>query len=126
MRRAVCVVMGLVAGGLAHAAQAEAPQDSVAAFYDSTLVVENVEGWRIKRYLHPDNTFTQTGSGGPARGRWEVADGRLCTTQLEPSPPSNHPRTFCNTGPGYKPGDRWRDKDPLTGNLIYFKLHPGR
>jgi hypothetical protein len=126
MRRVICVVMGLVASGFAQGAQAEAPDTSVAAFYGATLEVSNVEGWRVQRHLNPDNTFTQTGTDGPVRGTWMVADGKLCTTQEEPRRPTNLLKTYCNAGPGRQPGERWRDRDPLTGGVMYFKLQPGR
>jgi hypothetical protein len=126
MRRVTGVVVALLAGGFGMNVRAEVPADPVAAFYGATLEIENIEGWYAKRYLNPDRTFTQTGSDGAVKGTWAVEGGKLCATQQTPPPAPDRARTYCNVGPGHKVGDKWEDSDPVTGNVIYFSLHPGR
>lgn len=120
------VVAGLLIGGIANGASAapEPGSDPVGAFYGATVEIDNLEGWFALRRLNPDGSFTQTGSDGEVRGTWAVRDGKLCTTQETPAPPPDRARTYCNLGPGHKLGDRWDDRDPVTGNPIYFTLKP--
>ncbi|MGA0604773.1 hypothetical protein ACO2Q0_02130 [Phenylobacterium sp. VNQ135] len=106
------------------AAGAPLDADPLSAFYGATLEISTLDGWRAERRIRPDHTFTQTGSDGAVEGTWTLEAGKLCTTQRRPAPPADRAATYCNTGPGQKLGDKWIDRDPVTGNAIFFSLIP--
>lgn len=99
----------------------------MADFFKGTLEIDVPAGgpWSAKNYLSPDHTFRMVGTDGEVRGTWAIRDGKLCTTSNgDPGP--DKLKTYCNVGVGKHLGDKWRDNDPVTGNIVLFQLVPGR
>lgn len=110
------------------AAQAQAADAALMAdFFKGVLEIDVPAGgpWSAKSYLSPDHTFRMVGSDGEVRGTWAVKDGKLCTTS-DGDPGPDKIKTYCNVGPGKKLGESWKDADPVTGNLVLFRLVAGR
>lgn len=99
----------------------------MADFFKGTLEIDVPAGgpWSAKSYLSPDHTFRMVGSDGEVRGTWAVRDGKLCTTS-DGDPGPEKLKTYCNVGVGKHLGEAWRDNDPVTGNVVLFRLVPGR
>jgi len=125
MRPLVIALVGLaLAGPSAAQGQPASADEGVQPFIGSRLEIDNFQGWHADRYLAPDHTYTQTGSDGDVTGEWSVEDGKLCTEQKTPPPAGDRAKRYCNLGPGRKLGDTWQDRDPVTGNPIFFSLQP--
>ncbi|THD77250.1 MAG: hypothetical protein E7812_14995 [Phenylobacterium sp.] len=126
MSRLAAALAGAVLLAPRPAAAAPAAEAVMQPFFGATLEIDNLEGWHADRVLAPDHTYRQTGSDGPTSGTWAVEGGKLCTVQDKPAPPPDRAPRYCNLGPGHQLGDKWQDRDPVTGNAIFFALTPGR
>ena len=129
----VRIAIGAVAAMLLASgagAQAAAPADEAAAmqdFFTGTLEIDNPAGdWSAKRYFAPDHTYRETGSDGEVRGTWAIENGKICTARDRPKADPDRADRYCNEGVGRRLGDKWRDADPVTGNLVLFELKAGR
>ena len=127
-------IPGLLGAGLLLCAAAPcgaqaAPADEAAQmgdFFKGTLEIDVPAGdWSAKRYLTADHTYRETGADGEVQGTWVVQGGKICTTAARPLG-ADRAKTYCNIGVGKKAGEQWRDEDPVTGNVVLFKLTPGR
>ena len=111
-------------------ARAAAPADEQTAlrdFFSGTLEIDVPAGnWSAKRYLAPDHTYREEGSDGAVRGTWAVRDGKVCTTAQRPVESEDRTATYCNAILDKHAGEMWRDADPVTGNIVLFKLTAGR
>jgi hypothetical protein len=95
-------------------------------FFTGTLEIANPNGeWSARRWLAPDHTYRETGSDGVVHGTWKIENGKICTT-ADHKLGVDRASTYCNVGVGKKTGEGWKDEDPVTGNLVLFKLTPGR
>jgi hypothetical protein len=130
----VRIVTGVLAALLlANGAAAQvpgSPADEAAAmrdFFAGTLEIENPAGnWSAKRWFAPDHTYRETGSDGQVRGVWTIENGKICTARDNPKADPDRTARYCNEGLGRRIGDKWRDADPVTGNLVLFSLTAGR
>jgi hypothetical protein len=107
---------------------APAADDALMAdFFKGTLEIDVPAGgpWSAKSYLSPDHTFRMVGTDGEVRGTWAVKEGKLCTTS-DRDPGPDQLKTYCNVGVGKHLGESWKDNDPVTGNLVLFRLVAGR
>jgi hypothetical protein len=55
------------------------------------------------------------------RGTWTIEDGKICTSAGK-SLGDERTAKYCNLGLGKHLGDAWRDSDPVTGNVVLFRL----
>jgi hypothetical protein len=124
-RPLVILLAGAALAGAGPAAAQLSPADAaMQPFFGADLQIDNLEGWHAQRYLAADHTYRQTGSDREVSGTWSVEAGKLCTVQTSPPPGPDRARRYCNLGPGHKLGDKWQDRDPVTGNAIFFALVP--
>jgi hypothetical protein len=127
MRRTTMAAMAALL--LAGAARAQGPDESsvMRDFFSGTLEIDVPAGnWSAKRYLAPDHTYREEGSDGAVRGTWAVRDGKVCTTAQRPVESEDRTATYCNAILDKHAGEMWRDADPVTGNIVLFKLTAGR
>jgi hypothetical protein len=110
-------------------AQGAAPAEAVAMrdFFTGTLEIDNPAGqWSAKRYFAPDHTYRETGSDGEVHGAWTIENGKICTAADRPNSDPARLARYCNTGIGRRVGEKWKDADPVTDNLVLFNLKAGR
>jgi hypothetical protein len=124
---AVAAILGSAVLAAGPAAQAQADAAALMAdFFKGALEIDNPNGdWHAKRYLAADHTYRETGSDGEVHGTWTVKDGKICTT-ADHLLGADRASTYCNTGLGKRAGESWKDADPITGNVVLFKLSAGR
>jgi hypothetical protein len=129
MPRAIALILavGLTLLFLAGAARSADEATSLRDFFSGTLEIDVPAGdWSAKRYLAPDHTYRETGTDGPVSGSWVVEGERICVTPGKPLPGDTRAPRYCNPGVGKRAGETWRDEDPVTGNVVLFKLTAGR
>ena len=123
------VIAALVAqSGESLAAPTQAGEETAAMgdFFTGTLEIDNPNGpWSARRWLAPDHTYRESGSDGEVRGTWRIENGKICTT-ADHKLGADRAATDCNLGVGKRVGESWKDEDPVTGNLVLFKLTSGR
>jgi hypothetical protein len=109
--------------------RAAPPTDEAAAMHDffaGTLEIDVPAGnWSAKRYYAPDHSYRETGADGEVRGTWAIEDGKICVAPAK-ALGDERAAKYCNLGLGKHLGEAWRDNDPVTGNLVLFRLTAGR
>ena len=79
--------------------------------YGNTLVVKTADGQEARMFYNADHTWSGTMMNGVMqKGIWEMMEGKLCTTQTEPAPPTPKPR--CRTFEKHNVGDTWEIETP--------------
>ena len=110
-------------------ARAAPPADEAASlryFFAGTLEIDVPAGnWSAKRYYSPDHSYRETGADGEVRGTWAIEDGKICASPAK-ARGDERAAKYCILGLGKHLGDAWRDSDPVTGNLVLFRLTAGR
>ena len=123
------IIIGALAALVVSSGVSAQPAGEAAAmgdFFTGTLEIANPNGdWSARRWLAPDHTYRESGSDGEVRGTWKIENGKICTT-ADHRLGVDRAATYCNVGVGKKAGEGWKDEDPVTGNLVLFKLTPGR
>jgi hypothetical protein len=127
-RAIVIAAVAALSAGFAVAAPAPAVDEAAAMadFFKGTLEIDNLAGqWSARRWLAPDHTYREVGSDGEVHGAWKIESGKICTT-ADHKLGLDRAATYCNVGVGKTTGESWKDTDPVTGNVVLFKLSPGR
>jgi hypothetical protein len=110
-------------------ASAAAQVDEAAAmrdFFAGTLEIDvPAGGWSAKRYYAPDHTYRETGADGEVRGTWTIENGKICASPAK-ALGDERAAKYCNLGLGKHVGEAWRDRDPVTDNVVFFRLTAGR
>lgn len=101
--------LGLLLGGTVMLfSTAAVAQDTMAGFYNNTVIV-TVQGMGDFRTVYADDhTYASNGPFGPGKGTWALADGKVCRTQSDPTPPPQMPNPICDSIEAHKVGDSWQ------------------
>jgi len=85
-----------------------AADDVMAGYYSNTVVVTVPNMGTFKTEYAPDHSYKSTGPFGASVGTWAYADGKVCRTQTEPTPPPGFPNPICDSAEAHQPGDSWQ------------------
>ncbi len=106
---AFSMLSAAVVSGAALLSGSALAADSMAATFGNTVVAKQADGSTSKVWYKADKTFSAVDAKGvKMSGTWDVAGGKVCSTQKDPAPAAGMEKQCGPEFPaGKKAGDSW-------------------